>query len=312
MLDVNKMLLSASKITDRYEQANAYREVIRALCAAGLFEEAWETILPDTGFNRSVQLGVFFYHAHLSPEAALNKINKLVDVTEKKGSISAYLARNASQLSALLQDANFKQLFSQLGNSDPTILVDIIGNALRGNFDEFSETAEKKEKANALLLEYQKKGLVSDSVLATMVVRNHTKDPSELWKWFANTTMGIDSPEPFDLQVREGVVHQMVAKNPSQALKAIVENKNVNAAQDIYAGLYRWTKLDPGAASKWYENQKPDLSTEQADHAAKAFAKSAIEFSELDGAQQWASKITNQRIRESVVNEIEAKFTKGR
>lgn len=122
--------------------------------------------------------------------------------------------------------------------------------------------------------------------------------------------MGIGSTDPFDLQVREGIVHQMVGKNPSQALEEIVKNKNVNAAQDTYAGLYRWTTLDPGAASKWYENQKSDLSPEQADNAAKAFAKSAIEFSESEGAEQWASKITNQSMRESVLNEIAAKFNK--
>ena len=314
ILDVDKMLREASLVTNRNEQAEAYSNVTRALCEAGLFDQAWSSILSGTGYNRTSQLDKFFLLAPLSRQQALSKITSLSDAPEQKVSVAAFLAKNINELSDLLKDSNFNQLFLQRSASDPSFLVDVVGEALRTNFDVFAKNPEAKEQANALLLDYHKKGLVSDNVLATMVYRNQNKTITgiELWKWFANTTMGIDTTNPFDLEVREGVVDGMVVNNPSQALQDIVANKNVNAAFDLYTGLNRWTALDPSAASKWYEINKTELSPEQSDYAAKAFAKSAIEVSEQDGAEQWASKITNQRLRESVENEIAIKFKKGR
>jgi hypothetical protein len=293
----------AAEIKDVLEQANKYREIIKELCEAGYTWEAWELIIQEPGYNRDSQIWAFFFSANLDNRKSFELIRDLSDPKERQGALQAYLARNPDNLPAILADAEFQRLTQEMTGTYPNALVDVIGGSLRANFDAAS-TDEEKEKAMSMIVELHSKNLVSNEVLATMIVRNRDKNPFDLWSWISESTMGSGEFGNDETAVRKGIIQGMVFEDAEKALTEISTNSGKSGDSDLFVGLGILAENNPKAANNWYLSQKSNLTSSQQDHAAKAFAMVALRYGESQNAENWANQISNPDLRKSVIERI--------
>lgn len=295
-------LQKAELITNLLDQVKAYMEITRRLCEAGYFEEAWQMILNEPGANRSAQLGVFFSLTPLDFRLCVSKIENLPDSVEKKVAIQSYLGGHFQQFSKLMEDINFKRMTQELSESDPNALASIIAGGLRISFDAASES--EKEEINKFVLEYHSQNLISDFDFSTMVTRNASKPPFELWSWISDSSMGVKHPESFEGQLRTAIVQNMVLEDAPKALSEFSASREKSSAADLYSGLSQWASMDSKAANAWYLSNRFRLTEDQQDAAAKTFSTLALTYGETEGAESWANKINNVDLRKSLLEKI--------
>jgi hypothetical protein len=309
--EARKRLKAAASISDLLEQEKAYRAIMAELCEAGHTEEAWATILPEAGRNRDVQIARFFFSASLDPQSFSAKLASLDDASEKKSALTSYLARSAEQYAEILESPEFKPVADELQKNDPNFLADVLGEAKRVKYDTSDDPA-MKENIMGMIRDLHSKGLISNLDFAGMVARNIKKDPFELWSWVASSPMGIDDPSGFEGQLREGVVAGMVSKDAEGALARISADTGSSATRDLYTGLSRWASNNPKAANNWYLREGTKLNQLQQDSAARAFATVALELREMDGAEDWANRISDPATRDSILQKIHPPEKTGR
>ncbi|MBC7979724.1 MAG: hypothetical protein H7Y36_04085 [Armatimonadetes bacterium] len=297
------LMAEAASLINIAEQEDVYRDVIKRLCEAGYTDEAWRLILSDPGSNRSAQLWAFFSSAAIDSKTCSGYIAGLFDPNEKEGAIVAFAVKNFDKFPSIYEDSNFSRILQELTARNPNTLRELIGDGLRSRFDHCASN-EEKEKINQMLLDFHSKNLVSDDVLAGMLVRNRQKSPFDLWSWISDSSVGLGESPNFEAEVRTGIIQRMVFENPTNALAKISSSSGNGADADLFTGLSQWAQNNPRAANDWYLSQRVKLTESQQDSAAKAFAMLALGYQETQVAESWANQIQNDEIRNTIIDKI--------
>lgn len=299
------LLIEAAAITDLHAQAAAYREATKLLCEAGYYKEAWETILPEPGLNRTAQLGVFFSLVTIDFETCAKLMLALPDSVEKASALESYVAGHFKQFPEILENSSFKSIMEQLTASNPSAREEIIGASIVTAYD-YATSEEDRENANQMARLFHSKGLLSDEQFSHMIARNfESRNPFEFWTWIKDSKMGItESQSNFPKQARMAIVDGMVNKDASKALSIFAESEGTSSAHDLFLGLKQWTGVNPSAANDWYVKNQASLSEAKLDSAARAFAGAALDAKEIEGARQWSSTIKDPKLRELVAQQI--------
>lgn len=298
-----KMLMDrAGSITDIHAKARVYREAIRELCKAGYADEAWEMILDEPGFNRDSQITAFFLTAPLNIQTCVEKIAALHDSSEKQIALQYFLSKNFTEYTRLLEDPKLKEVLQEIIKADASALSNILGTVLRNRFDSGDEA--EREKINQIVLDLHSKKQISNEDFTNMLSRNAAKPPAELWAWIANSTVGLNGAENFEVQMRNGIIERMVSENPLEAISKLATASGDGAGYDLRLGVITWAKSNPKAANEWYVAQRSSLPLAQQDSAAEAFATVALKFREVEGAAVWANQISNPDVRNALLDKI--------
>ncbi len=303
--EAKEMMRNAAMITDQREKAAAYRNIMRRLCEAGYTEDAWQLIVEDPGLVRDAQVYEFFTSSTLALSTCLSKVAMLRDDSEMKTALAGYLQNNLHDINRIVNDYGFVEITNRLNEKDSHALDEILTSALRMSFDNAS-SEERKEEVNQMVIDYHKKGIVSNSDYATFIARNiNSNEPFDMWQWISDSSMGVSSPEgSFESQARAAIVGSMVNQDPEKAMAQLKASSSDGSSYDLYLGLESWTKTDPGAAYNWFDDNRASLTADQQDSAARAFAVNALAFREFEGAERWVEKIKNEDLRSDLLKKI--------
>lgn len=301
---VRSDLIKAKAIANVWDRMAACTELIGELCAAGHIEEAWNLIDSDPGQVRSSQLLRFFKSAELNSAQFLEKWKNLPFRKEESTALRGYLlSLDQGAATALLSSSEFQTTLKKMEESDPTLLKFSLASVLNIQAT-LPGDVELRKKVLDAAREYLKAGWIDETGFARVVKADTTTGTFERWKTLsANVTTQPTNSEVS--KVRKELVESMVDEDSVRALAEISGRGSEKQAHvDLFNALKKWGVVDSVAANQWFTEHQAGMDQVQRDASARAFFELAMTYGEPDGAEQWARKVQNEKLKELLLSKL--------
>lgn len=281
--------------------------LISQLCENGFTEEAWDMIDREYGDVRGGELGTFFNKANLPLNVLLNKIPALDVHGDKSTAFSAILTRyDLKDLEKLLSspemvsfmNQNMKDKFGLQVSGSVSVSIQLAIHEKSG--EEFKNILEIASRFNSSGL------LDANDLMLILSKSDRIQNAFEKWD-IVEMVQPVSRYEPDTRRQRDDLIYTMVRSNSSLAMNQILESGGVQKTNDIHAAIRAWTAMDSKGASDWFRANRANLSSENSNKIASAFATEAMNSAELEGAQLWAGQITDAQLRAETLAAISQK-----
>ena len=201
----------------------------------------------------------------------------------------------------------------KLGEEEMRSIGEAIGNRLL-NVDQTEKAAAFAEGYEAI------KGLMADgkatpSMVAAFLEGSAKNAPIEAWDAWTQMKYGEDviGTSAFE-KVPEKLVLGLVNQGGDYAMRRLIIPELAGTVQGAkLSGLafYNWLGKDMNGASEWIANPPVGFSGLQADFVYQATVQYNIEHGQPEAAREWASRISDAKLREDTMGVVEARNAKA-
>ena len=277
-------------LLDSFKRTSELSIVVRELCLTGQINEAWELIEVNPGQYRSSQIFSFFKSANLSSELFIAKFQELSLKDEQELALQGHLVSlEGEALTRFLGDLSH---FKWTGDSETArnVLSRALTNALAAKV---SMPLEKSDRiaARVAALKLQSQGFMDGSGLAQILKKDAYLQPREKWELL---TGAVDT---FPAASLGGLVRK-------ELVESMVESDAEGALVDLFTALKKWGVVDSVAANQWFTENQVGMDQVQRDASARAFFELAMTYGETDGAEQWARKVQDEKLKEMLLSKL--------
>jgi hypothetical protein len=298
-----KRIASAALLHDSFKRTSELSIVVRELCLTGQINEAWELIEVNPGQYRSSQIFSFFKSANLSSELFIAKFQELSLKDEQELALQGHLVSlEGEALTRFLGDLSH---FKWTGDSETArnVLSRALTNALAAKV---SMPLEKSDRiaARVAALKLQSQGFMDGSGLAQILKKDAYLQPREKWELLTGAVDTFPAASLGGL-VRKELVESMVESDAEGALAVIGKRGSEKQAHvDLFNALKKWGVVDSVAANQWFTENQVGMDQVQRDASARAFFELAMTYGETDGAEQWARKVQDEKLKEMLLSKL--------
>ncbi|RYD19628.1 MAG: hypothetical protein EOP88_18250 [Verrucomicrobiaceae bacterium] len=295
-------------IANMMQRGMACRGIIQELCQAGYVGEAWDLIDKDHGTVRSHELDAFFGSKMVDLatfEARFKELGNKDDVWRVMQSrMDTY--RTGDIVKALMSQQVDREYLT-LRDLHPDAFSNSVFNRLHSTLPDLPVPEREGRLSDAIAL--QQKGLLRPEEPIRLLGIMGDYDVFQKWRLFSEYTERTEFGDKrgFVDVTREQFIGEMIRESSLQAIDLILKSEGAAGSRDLRLAMQQWSKVDSRGAVEWYEKHASTLGSEKQSSAAAGFFGLAYENGELDVARQWASQITEQKMREGALAAIDKK-----
>lgn len=298
-----KRIASAALLRDSFKRTAELSIIIRELCLTGQFKDAWNLIEANPGQYRSSQIFSFFKSANLSSEMFTEKFQELSLKDEQELALQGHLVSlEGEALTRFLDDLSHLKW-----TGDSVTARNVLSRALTNALSsKVSMPLEKSDRiaAREAALKLQSQGFMDGSGLAQILKKDAYLQPREKWELLTGAVDTFPSASLGGL-VRKELVESMVESDAEGALAAIGQRGSEKQAHvDLFNALKKWGVVDSVAANHWFTENQAGMDQVQRDASARAFFELALTYGEPDGAEQWALKVQDAKLKEMLLSKL--------
>lgn len=294
--------------TDIGERTAFSDQLIADLCEQGNVDEAYELIDKNPGQLHDSGLYTFFLKVKLGDVQVLDMMKK-EDDRDLSIVLESYLGR--FDRSRLLPALDSPYLNDFLKGKKDVMPEGSLGYAIAGVISKEIKDLGRDDSLAALQLmkELADKGHVSRWNAYDLVTAN--KNLGAFDKWDLLKGMDPRDNDKFQtveaLKSRKSLIDGIVRADAGKAMEDILQNKAPDQFSDIQNVVASWNSIDSNGVSEWYRKNQSGMNQQHKNAVAFAFANTALNSLEFDGAGLWANQIQDPKMKEDALRIVESR-----
>lgn len=298
----------ARNVTGTVAKALDFQKVIRELCEAGKYEEAWASIKPDPGVVREGQIAAFFGCAAKSWGS--NELLQQMEFLKKDGysgerlvALSAlFEVMDVHGVEALLRAPEWRAIVGEMkGEHKGEIRVpNTLGSMLKMRLGNGEDPFSILDLGGVALAS----GAIDGMNFAELVSDSPKLGSSEKSGILLSVLNG-DTPQDSNRAI---LIAQIVAEDPLRGINEIANNSKMLSRGDLATAVASWSKVDPKAAHDWFAAHGASLPDGKSDQVSMGFCDSAISEGSREVAVMWMDRVKDEAVRKKLLARIDKNF----
>ena len=265
------------------------RRAIMALSSEGKWEKANEIASRYPSGKLRGELLEGIYEGSNKPILELLTFQRKLE-SSRDASKAIYGISNKIRSLNFLSEVEIES-FDEKSQLELTALIDgLHGFVLDGvgiSPDKFSKVLDALEK-------FKKNENGEMSTSEKFLLRMFSQDPEFLYASVENQPFAM-SPE-----FKNAFINKLIDKDPVETISAFVNDTSAFSLESLEIAMSTWIKKDSEGAAEWFESKGRNLSANELQYVAAAYAKEAASQGNVILAREWGSLIQNEKISKRI------------